>query len=404
MFGNILFSTAMLNIQAVLVANGIGVCLMSAILFHPHRRTWVTFLDGKLFYWMCRICFALCICETACFLLDGQQFPGARELLILSNSALFLLAAALSCVWLFYMNYKLFESPARLKKMLPAAIPAAAAAVLAVANFFTSIYFGLSDSNEYYRTPLFAVFSAVIYLYLTAGAAMAYRRRSQAGKYVYLPAISFLIPIYIGSLIQVLCYGVALIWVSVAIGLTFLYINLQNRETFLDSVTGLYNRNFLTHYMHQIKKGTEITGVLLDINDFKLINDTCGHLEGDRVLRDVGEMLVRCAGDNAVVIRYGGDEFVVLLESGEEAGLRKMQEELDAFLLRYNEADSFPVPISLSGGVARLDTDHVEQFFREMDRNMYREKRVFYERKREYIGRDDAGREAGVSRKDDHDS
>ena len=400
MFGFIQFGAVSVNIPSVLVANGIGVCLMSAILFNSHKRARMAFVDGRLFYWMCRICFALCILETAGFLLDGRRFPGAEVLLVLSNSAVFFLAPVLACLWLFYMNYKLFESPERLRKMLPATIPAALGSLLAVINCFTDVYFKLSDANIYYRTPLFTVFSTVVYLYLTAGAVLAWKHRRLTGKYIYMPALSFLLPIYIGSVVQLFCYGIAVIWVAVAVGLIFLYINLQSEETFLDSVTGLYNRNFLIHYMNQLKKGKTVTGVLLDVNDFKMINDTCGHLEGDRVLRDLGRMLLETTDKSAVVARYGGDEFVILLEDAGLDALEKVKASLEDRLRRYNEADSFPVPISLSGGTAELSSDKAEAFFREMDRNMYLEKRAFYHKKKESICRKDAEGEAGDSREE----
>lgn len=76
MFEN--YTSASVNMPAVLIANGLGICLMLAILLSRYRRTRTTSIDGKLFYSMCLLCFILCTVETAGFLLDGQTFFPAR--------------------------------------------------------------------------------------------------------------------------------------------------------------------------------------------------------------------------------------------------------------------------------------------------------------------------------------
>lgn len=123
-------------------------------------------------------------------------------------------------------------------------IPAVLIAVLAFCNLFFNIFFGVTSDNNYYRTPLFLLPCLVIYGYMTYGAILSFRSRSQMDQYLFMPAMSFLVPIYVGSMIQLLNYGIALIWASVALGLILLYINLQSEEIFLDPLTNLYNRNY----------------------------------------------------------------------------------------------------------------------------------------------------------------
>lgn len=194
-----------------------------------------------------------------------------------------------------------------------------------------------------------------------------------------MPVLAFLGPIYVGSLIQLLCYGISLIWVSVALSLTFLYMNLQNEETFLDPLTGLYNRNYLLRHIEymtqQVKKGHRITGILLDIDSFKQINDTYGHIKGDAALQTVGKVLLRAAGDNDVVIRYGGDEFIILLENAAPEDIQRIQSRIAGELQVYNAAAGDSYSLSLSAGIASFDELNIFQFFQEMDRKMYEEKK-----------------------------
>ena len=371
---------AQINLPAILAANGMGSYLMSVILMSRRKRARLAFPDGRIFYWMCRLCLGLCVLETVGFFLEGKLFPGARTLFLWISAAGFWASAILSYLWICYVDYKLFGDLSGLRRRSPAAAaPAAVIALLSVVNLFVDVFFGITEDNLYYRTALVILPYAVAYGYLTWGLVMTCRGR-RAGRRLYMPALVFLIPVYLGSLIQLLHYGIALIWASVAIGLTFLYINLQHEENFLDPLTGLYNRNYLTHYIaDRGRAGGRVTGILLDINDFKYINDTFGHVEGDRVLQAVGQMLVRAAGSDAVVIRYGGDEFVVLLEGVGQDRTEQVKKALDEELQAYRHAGG--TPLSLAAGVAELDGRHVMAFFREMDRNMYQKKRAFYQRR-----------------------
>lgn len=90
-----------------------------------------------------------------------------------------------------------------------------------------------------------------------------------------MPVLTFLIPVYLGSIIHLTTYGIALIWVSVALGLTLLYISLQSEDIYLDPLTNLYNRNYLMHYMdripRQIRAGMHMTGIRLILNGILLI-------------------------------------------------------------------------------------------------------------------------------------
>ncbi len=308
-----------INMPAVFIANGIGICLMLAVLLNKRLGIRIASRSGKFFYLMCLLCFSLCILETFSFLLDGKQFPCARELSVFSCAVTLMMAVTISYLWVRYVDCRIFPDGEHSKTAhVCVALPATGIVLMSAANLFVDVFFGLSSDNIYYRTRLFILPWLVVYGYMTYGALLSYRYRKRADKYVFMPTFLFLLPIYIGSLIQLFFYGIALIWPSVALGLTFLYMSLQNEEAYLDPLTKLYNRNYLIHYMElvvkQPKKQPHIVGVMLDVDNFKHINDSYGHAEGDLVLQAVGKMLLRSVHNTAAVIRYGGDEFVVLLE------------------------------------------------------------------------------------------
>ncbi|MCK5494265.1 MAG: diguanylate cyclase, partial [Candidatus Omnitrophica bacterium] len=90
-------------------------------------------------------------------------------------------------------------------------------------------------------------------------------------------------------------------------------------DNYVDQLTKAYNRSFLFHFLPEIlnnaqKKDYSVALFIVDLDDFKHINDTYGHLGGDRVLKDVAASLKFPLRENDYLIRYAGDEFLIILE------------------------------------------------------------------------------------------
>lgn len=91
-------------------------------------------------------------------------------------------------------------------------------------------------------------------------------------------------------------------------------------EALVDSLTGLYNNRFLQTQLETEMARTRRTGLpccllMIDLDNFKKINDTLGHLEGDRFLQHVARSFIQFVRTTDIVCRYGGDEFVAILPS-----------------------------------------------------------------------------------------
>ena len=97
------------------------------------------------------------------------------------------------------------------------------------------------------------------------------------------------------------------------------------RQATHDNLTGLINRHYLTRYMNELAETQDLENswiAILDIDDFKDVNDTYGHLCGDFVLRSISDMIQRRCG-NRIVCRWGGEEFMIVgvgTEGGSSAG------------------------------------------------------------------------------------
>lgn len=91
----------------------------------------------------------------------------------------------------------------------------------------------------------------------------------------------------------------------------------------IDGLTGLYNRRYLQESLNLLiknakKNNNPLSVIIFDIDYFKKFNDTHGHLEGDRLLIEMGTLLKNFVGDNGIVARYGGEEFVILVPDRSE--------------------------------------------------------------------------------------
>lgn len=156
-------------------------------------------------------------------------------------------------------------------------------------------------------------------------------------------------------------------------------ISKLNEATYKDFLTGLYNRRYYNKIANKLFKrsreeGESLSLILLDIDNFKRINDTFGHLEGDRVLKKLSRVINRWMERDDLAFRMGGEEFLIVLPKRgvdrAQALARKIKEELrkDPCILKGK-----PMEFTFSAGVAQIGTEDedIEETFRRVDAKLY---------------------------------
>ena len=148
---------------------------------------------------------------------------------------------------------------------------------------------------------------------------------------------------------------------------------LYNAKLYHDTLTGAYNRRF---YEEVACKATGPAGIaLMDLDDFKVCNDTYGHYAGDMALKTAAAAIRSCIRDSDLLIRYGGDEFLLVLPGIPVNFLQAKLEEIRAAAQRTSVPGYSHVRISLSiGGAMQSVTDPLEAVVHRADRLMYQAK------------------------------
>lgn len=164
-------------------------------------------------------------------------------------------------------------------------------------------------------------------------------------------------------------------------------------QSMTDDITGFYNHR---HLLEEIEKELErsrrhkhvLSALMVDVDNFKSVNDTYGHPTGDRVLREVAQVLAVSIRKIDIVGRYGGDEFVVILpEAGADSAETVANRVLENMRTHRFQSKLDPIQVTVSVGVATfsdLTSVSVDDFIERVDQVMFGAKsmgkdRVFYD-------------------------
>jgi len=134
--------------------------------------------------------------------------------------------------------------------------------------------------------------------------------------------------------------------------------NYTRAQTFIDALTGLYNYRFLRDFLQKESRRAQRHGemfsvILIDIDDFKSINDKFGHPVGDMVLQHTAKMLLEVLREEDLAIRYGGDEFMIILPETNLEGAKHCADRLLGVMKQASlRVHDTPLHVSYSMGLA----------------------------------------------------
>lgn len=151
------------------------------------------------------------------------------------------------------------------------------------------------------------------------------------------------------------------------------------KEIYYDELTGVYNRKFLYYWVeNEIKRAnrfaTKFSMILLDIDDFREINNSFGHLEGDKILIEFAKYLAAKVREVDNLVRYGGDEFIILMPNTNTKGVLELAQRILAGL-NAMKILNHPILCSIGFAVFPNDGSTIETLINQADNLMYQAKK-----------------------------
>ena len=321
------------------------------------------------------------ISDCCVYYLAGSSNIVIKVLVFLSGSGLFLGNVMIGYLWakfiMVHMNIPFSDIRRNIYRTI-----GLVAIVLLVINIFYPLVFSVSD-GRYQRGFAYIIFLIFAAFYILDSLYLYVKRVKKNGSLKLFPVHIFLIPVILGVVIQAFFVEISITWTSIAISVAGIMTALKNEIIFTDCLTGLYNRVYL-EFLHKRacnKKDCWVSGIMIDLNGFKQINDNYGHAEGDLALCIVADLLRKSFSEYGVVTRYAGDEFVIMLNTTDDQLIQKIIKSAKKNFVTENEKNDKPYQLSASMGYAitNLSNETIDDFMNRIDEQMYQDKMKYYE-------------------------
>lgn len=367
---------------SVLTANFLSLMLLCTLYFSNKQRM-SNEKDMRIVLNMMIITAISNVAECCVYYLNNSLGILYKIILLLSGSWLFLGNVLIGYTWAHFLMTHMNIPFTKNRKIIYRTI-GIIACLLLIINIFYPIVFN-NNNGTYKRGPAYSVFLLFAILYIIDSLYLYFKCRKKVGTLKLFPVQVFLIPIAIGVIVQALFMEIAITWPSIAIAISGVMTALKNETIFLDQLTGLYNRvylEFLQKYSFN-KKSSWISGIMIDLNGFKQVNDNYGHLEGDEALIIAANVLRKSFSEYGVVTRYAGDEFVVMLNTVDENLVKKLIKNAKKNFEEENNTNDKPYLLSASMGyaIADLKVETIYNFMNRIDHQMYQDKLEYYKEK-----------------------
>lgn len=320
---------------ANVMINGLFFLVLVILFANAYRRHTPLLFDQKLFLFLLVSCALMLIFDTMQWALDAVPGELARGLNLFFNVCYYSFHLIPIALWCLYVRYQVCMNEKRVMRTAgPLAVLIGFNTLVSVASLWTGWYFFLDEMDVYHRGGLFWLFAVITFSCVFDAQCHIFANRKKLEDRYY-SLLLFMLPPFLGGVLQVFHYGFSLVWPCTCLSLLMLYINIQNNQIYTDYLTGLHNRRLLDQYLDECLKKTAQVGsigcIMMDINEFKTINDLYGHPTGDEALVQAADILKRSIGKTGFLARYGGDEFVAIFEQKTLIELEQM-----VLLIRQN--------------------------------------------------------------------
>lgn len=318
--------------------------------------------------------------EILTWMFDGRSGLLNHTMNYILNSSLFAASLLPLSLWLSYLDeFIIHDKAQKNRRKIVYRFANLIIMLLAIINPFWGILFTLTPDNMYTRQVGVYIILFLNYgLYLGYAVSLRTHWKFISGRIYKLILGLGILPV-LGAALQMYQYGLTLIWPMMTLVTLSAYILIEKDEEKRDLLTGLYSRIHLENRSnYKIKNQQAFSLLMIDLDQFKFINDAYGHSKGDEALQKTAQLLLRNIKMVDSAYRIGGDEFVVLIESEKPETGKIVLERLEESLKKINLVCPKPYKLSLSAGAAFYDGSldkSLKDLLNEADRDMYLNKK-----------------------------
>lgn len=252
--------------------------------------------DKRLFLYILGSDVLILFFDALQWLANGKVGILMYELNLAATISYYFFHAVPCFCWCLYVRYKVsMNVKETMKDFVFLILPIIFGIVLTVLSLFNGLFYFIDSLNYYHRGKYYWIYVFFILAYFSYAIIYLLANKNKIEKHMYYSLLLFALPPFIGGVIQTFVYGLSLMWPCVALSLLSVYFNIQNNQLYTDHLTGLYNRRLLDIYLERHLKRSRRKSrfgiIMLDINDFKCINDVFSHTTGDKALTETARIL-----------------------------------------------------------------------------------------------------------------
>jgi len=371
-----------MGLESSIILNTFAIAIILIIRCHALKFFDKSFLPDRLYLLILQVTTLLLVIDILSRI-DGNAAAVHQIFNHIGNFAIFLLSPVLPSLWVAYVHFQVFCDERRTRRLYGPllVVNLIHAAMLVISQLYGGWFYRIDAENVYHRGPLFLISAFVTIMLMLTAFAITIANRKRLGKNRFCSLVFFAVPPSVSILIQIAFYGVSLMLSSVVLSLLVVFLNIQDHSLCTDYLTGVNNRKKLDAYLKEkVSSSSEtksFSAILIDINNFKQINDTYGHAIGDSALVTAAKLLKSCLRACDFVARYGGDEFCIVLDISNMNDLEALVCRIHHCLDNFNKSGCHLYELNFSMGYAVYDFRtqmSAEAFLKKIDKLMYEDK------------------------------
>jgi diguanylate cyclase (GGDEF)-like protein len=362
--------------------NIISIIILIIIYFSLRKHTKASHYSNRYFFSLLWLNVAVLSSDILITQFNGSATSLGRYVLLSALTIYFIVALSILVTWLFYVDHRINKRLKNIKSICVIFGPILIVHLVLLVLSINRGYFFYVDVNGFHQRgemliPLI-VFNVSVFAF-----SMVYIIFNQ--KYIpisdFKALLFFPVPPILAVAVQLFEPQLRVLWPSMTLSILVIYIYIQSKITNTDSLTGVFNRREYEYQVYNIEnnKNTKKTigAILIDINNFKSINDDMSHQAGDKALIELGRILTKSVRKNDFIARIGGDEFCVIMQIEKEDKLFEIINRIEKNLADYNKKAVHDYCLSISMGYGIYHDKYyesMENFLHSLDRKMYEDK------------------------------